>query len=1525
MKSRLFAGCAAALAAVGLAFSAAADIVLDFEGEKTLSKALTDAGFSLEAVNGGANKSSIIQKSGTGTLVLDTAIPNYVAEKWVINNGVVYCKVVNALGASKVAVAVRSGATVKMATNVKGLNTDRVFYLNGTGYNNMGALTLDGYGTASGYGYNCSGIFGKVSLQGDATVKSCNHHYVGDTISLNGFTYTIEAYSGSGETVYSTGVWGAGRIVLKNTVMRTYGTLALVDATATNAFDYNSGTAGIWFWNHDGRITDAGKAVWKHIFTSANAVVKCDSSATDKNPFVRETEIHRIFGPVEIPAGGGATMSGQGNNGDYAVKISGAMSGSGSFATSSGIPSICHILNPANTFTGTFKVNTGIIYFYEPGTLPSGAALQFNGVNDYGKASGATDPTDIPAFAGIALSGVGAQTPGNVTVSGDKTRRLFGGTEGRCGSVSKDGTGTFEYFTALDAGDVTLKNGTLKLPRGAKPGLYESYQDYADAATAKAAFASFDPSAAAHQYVMRGVLSSTCTKTDNYTVPGDKRIIAYKGYIWNRTGADRKVTILSSINGDDKIKVGNNDWENAGKSSFGNPWWKTYTLPPGATEIQYVAYNGGPSTKNNSWKANCGLAYTDNGVDYGRSAGGTVTWDSVKDGLIANGKPLIDPGDGSVLTLTSDATPPAFDRVVGLGGALDLNGNAYTLTNFPGNLTVKSTATDAAADAKLNLGSFTFKTSDLTGAMNLKATVPVSLGTDGVITLVEEGAASAQASLTISATLPIDFGERDVADCVGVPEGWTAWLAPDGKTLSIDRQIVLNVTADTASLSAALEAAGHTLADITTGAHKTTTLVKKGSGTLTLDAAVDGYAGKWVIESGVVYQKVANAFGPASVPVYVYDGGAVKVYCDNSTINNGRSFYIAGIGCNNSGALFIDADGNAGTIGYNAGTCYGDVYLLGDATVGHRNYHSIGRQIHLNGYTYTVKYEGSGNRAAYTYGIYGAGKVICDGVYLRTGTNGQTIELADTTPGNEIVYKNAGGGPWFFTKGQFTGAGVAVWKQTYQNDAKAMPQGSANSAVFGRENGEMVIKGPIEVQQNLKLISGQADAGGLYARWKGVVSGLGTITAADVPPTIIDLFNAANTFSGTINNEKGLVNVYGGTSLPAAATVEIGGDANHGTHASYYPLEFAGIEFYGPDVKTLGALTLKGSQTRRVQGGAGAWTSIVKNGSGTAEYYSALGAGKLTLNAGTFKLAKAGNVGLYEGVVDYPDNAKANSEGFLGSAYPHDFVVRGPIATAQLKGQNYPTLAWNRLITYDGYFWNRTGETQTYAFIGNFNGHAKLMIDGQVVFNLPDKGQAMQSVLLTPGAHSFQFRGNYPAPTSNNLGLGWKLGEATDTLMDYTQILDPGDGSVFTLTATDVQPVFEEITGTSSDAILDLNGTSFKAAKLGGSFTIGSSAAGGKLDLTDGLAVDASALVRGDSVVVNVPVDFGSTGTISVTGLASAPRGAHTLISASSAIDFGGRDVSSAFTVDDPRWTVTLKDGGKSIVLKRLGLAIVVR
>ena len=1523
MKSRLLVRGAAILAFVGLTFTAGADIILDFTGEKTLSQALEEAGFSLGAVNGGANKSSIIQKSGTGTLILDTAIPSYVASKWVINNGVVYCKVINAFGASSVQVVVKSGATVKMATNVKDLNKDRVIYINGTGFNNMGALTLDGAGNPSSYGWSCSGIFGKVSLQSDAMVKSGNHHYVGDTISLNtGFTYTIEAYSGSEQTVYSTAIYGSGKIVLKNTVMRTTGSLALVDATATNAFDYNSGNAGIWFWNPAGEISNTGREVWRHVFSSATAVIKADCGTTDNVvTYQRETSYHRLFGPVEIKAGANVTMGGQGNSGDYALKISGAMSGSGSLSTSSGIPSLCHILNPANTFTGTFKVDTGIIFFYAPGTLPSGASLEFKGENDYVLAQGSTNPLDIPAYAGMTLAGVGEQRLGNVTVTGGKDRRLFGGSEGSFGTISKDGSGTFEYFTALNATEVTLKKGTLKLPRGAKPGLYEYYQDYADASAAQAAFASFDPSTAARKFMMRGVLSAAQAKTDNFTQPNDKRIIAYRGYIWNRTGADRKVTFLTSINGDDKLKVGNNAWEVCSKSNYGNPWWKTYTLPPGATEIQYMAYNGGPKAKN-GWKANCGLAYTDNGVDYGKST--TADWTSVRDALIANGKPLVDPGDGSVLTLSADATIPVFDRVVGQGGTLDLNGNASPLKKVSGVLTITSSATDAAADAKLGLDGLELSTTDLNSPISIASTVPVTLGSEGVLTLVDEGAPSTPSAFTISSSEPIDFGGRDVADCVTVPDGWSVWVAPDGKTLSIDRMLVLDITSDTASLSAALTAAGYSLADITSGSHKGTTLVKRGTGTLTLDAAVDGFAGKWVIEGGVVYQKVANAFGPASVPVYVYDGGAVKVFGNNSTINKERNFYIAGTGYNGSGALYLDEDGNNNTIGYNASWCYGNVNLIGDATVSHRNYHSIGYSIHLNGHTYTVKYI-SGNRAAYTYGIYGAGKVICDGVYLRTGGNNGTITLDDATPGNEIVYRNNGGGPWFFDLGQFTGAGAAVWKQTYQTGASAMPQASVSKPVFGRENLQMVIKGPIEVQQDLKLIEGQNNIGNLLARWKGVVSGSGTITAAANAPTIIDLFNASNTFSGTINNEKGLVNVYDGTSLPAAATVSIGGDANHGTASVFQPLEFAGLEFYGPDVKTLGALTITGTKTRRVQGGSGAWASIVKDGTGTAEYYSALGAAKLTLNAGTFKLAKAGNVGLYEGVVDYPDATQAYAQGFLGTAYPHHFVVRGPISTAQRKDQNYSNLTWQRLVTYDGYFWNRTGETQTYAFYGNLTGQAKLFIDGREIFWVQNGANAKGSIALTPGAHVFQFRGNYPAPDGNNLGLGWKLGEATDVVADYTQILDPGDGSVFTLTAADEQPVFEEIVGTSADAVLDLNGTVFKAAKLGGSLTISSSAAGGKLDLTGGLEVDASQFSKRDAVVVDVPVDFGSEGVISVTGLATAPRGLRTLLQASTAIDFGGRDISNCVSVDDPRWSVALRDGGKSVVLRRLGLSVIVR
>lgn len=599
MFRQMQCGLVACAMALLLAFSASADIVLNFTGEKTLSQALTDAGFSLTQVNGGDKKASIIQKSGTGTLILDTAIPNYAAQKWIINEGVVYCKVANAFGASSVYVVVKSGATVKMATSGKGMNANRTFYVNGTGYNNMGALTLDGVGSAADYGYSCSGIFGKVSLQSNAMVKSCNFHYVGDTVYLNGFTYTVESYSGNEQTIYAGAVDGAGKIVLKNTVLRTSPGIEFKDATATNELDYNSGSAGIWFWDYGGYIYGNGVNAWKHTFTSASGVIKCDASASNANAFPRENQYHRIYGPVEVKAGAAATIAGQGNNGDYVVKVAGVLSGSGSFNTSSGIPSFCHILNPANTFTGTFKVNTGILYFYEPGTLPLGASLQLNGANNYVHASGDADPINFPAYAGVALSGVGDQQLGNVSALGAKDRRLFGGEQGSFASVGKDGAGTLEYFTALNAQAVTLQNGTIKLPRGAKPGLYEYCHDYADAAAASTAFTSYTSLPAGDlKYVMRGALSSTLVKTDNYTQPSDKRIIAYRGYIWNRTGAARKVTFLTSINGSDRIKVGDNAWAEGCRSNYGNPWWKTYTLQPGATEIQYVALNGGPKEKN---------------------------------------------------------------------------------------------------------------------------------------------------------------------------------------------------------------------------------------------------------------------------------------------------------------------------------------------------------------------------------------------------------------------------------------------------------------------------------------------------------------------------------------------------------------------------------------------------------------------------------------------------------------------------------------------------------------------------------------------------------------------------------------------------------------------------------------------------------------------------------------------------------------------------------------------------------------
>ena len=124
---------------------------------------------------------------------------------------------------------------------------------------------------------------------------------------------------------------------------------------------------------------------------------------------------------------------------------------------------------------------------------------------------------------------------------------------------------------------------------------------------------------------------------------------------------------------------------------------------------------------------------------------------------------------------------------------------------------------------------------------------------------------------------------------------------------------------------------------------------------------------------------------------------------------------------------------------------------------------------------------------------------------------------------------------------------------------------------------------------------------------------------------------------------------------------------------------------------------------------------------------------------------------------------------------------------------------------YDGYIWNRTGETVTWTFAEHFDDYVYLTIDDAVVLNdcvnnswtWPTYG----SVTLTPGPHRFHLvvyqGGGTSGPCQNDSWLqwwkkgGWAIGvdfqgRDAGVYENFVALEDPGDGSLFTLTTDDL-------------------------------------------------------------------------------------------------------------------------------------------
>ncbi len=804
---------------------------------------------------------------------------------------------------------------------------------------------------------------------------------------------------------------------------------------------------------------------------------------------------------------------------------------------------------------------------------------------------------------------------------------------------------------------------------------------------------------------------------------------------------------------------------------------------------------------------------------------------------------------------------------------------------------------------------------------------------------------AAGGKLKLGAGVMLSFGKDSFAAGTRLAEGiYTAngadgtiavnWIEGDGKVsvseVAIIDPITLNVESGTVDLDTALaawnEANGEnvTRASLSSGDDSLRTIFKTGAGTLALTNAINGWTGAFYVKQGIVDCGCKYAFGSdvEAKNIIVEDGAAIHetFTTSNYGFNQSQTFTIAGTGPDGNGALWTGSQ----HISYGTADVFGGYLILsGDAKVMHGPWYYISRKVTLNGHKLTLR----GHAANGTFFIdtfKDAGELILENSQERTTT--AVVEK----PGLVVTVKSGGG--WRLWDTVNSGAGLSGMTMTFvENGQFVFDSTSAATASHDSQNNSILW--PIAVNSGAKAVC-TSQGNNLLAtvKFRGPVSGTGKITdSTQACPDYIHLFNTANTLSGGIDINRGVLNVYDPGTLPAACPVYLNGAyAIEMTTAMKLPAPpYYGSAFFSPAAQTLASLTVDGANARRVQGGCGRWTGMVlKKGTSALEYYSGIGGALLEVQGGTVKLPRGPAPGLWEGTNQCAD-ATAVAAAFAGTATPTNLVMRGPHSANALQYENFTTASATKLITYSGYVWNRGDADVIWTLASSVNGPVNVTIDGESVLSASSAALTKAQVTLTPGPHAFTYRSYNGSPRSTNWAgqsgfMYDREGRDGSTTNTYTWCVDPGDGSLFTRSTDSADlPAFDAI-HVASGATLDLNGNVYTANDISGAGTVASTAADAMADpklVMKAMTVDAAV---NETLSVAVPVELDANFTVNVTNVANRIRGQRTILTANAPIT--GKTGGLKTLSDGARFCVAqVSSDGLSIELAPLATMLLIR
>ena len=383
----------------------------------------------------------------------------------------------------------------------------------------------------------------------------------------------------------------------------------------------------------------------------------------------------------------------------------------------------------------------------------------------------------------------------------------------------------------------------------------------------------------------------------------------------------------------------------------------------------------------------------------------------------------------------------------------------------------------------------------------------------------------------------------------------------------------------------------------------------------------------------------------------------------------------------------------------------------------------------------------------------------------------------------------------------------------------------------------------------------QADAAKL--KWKG--------TELMGPPMVIiegdgEGATAVVDFDTATRTVKGIIVTCPGWGYTEKPTVKLfGGGLYVDNNTQFYTIAATAVTM---GESSSGPIVKKGAGTLTLEGANGVAGAEVRGGELSIPAGASIQPGKLTLAGGTFS---ASSYAATELIVDGESddvstlNAQLTLTGesqsvrqpglyaafkngdfdtsFTATADDNLLVVTNLEYAQTSIPENYKIFEdldyvnSNLNCAYDGYIWNRTGETVTWTFAEHFDDYVYLTIDDAVVLNdcvnnswtWPTYG----SVTLTPGPHRFHLvvyqGGGTSGPCQNDGWLqwwkkgGWTIGvdfQGRDegVYENFVALEDPGDGSLFTLTTDDL-----DVEDFAPGAAVHVNGGTLKllASKTG--------------------------------------------------------------------------------------------------------------